>query len=125
MFLCGPQRDGPETLCEVVVVEGPATDEQVATVRRAAGDVTCKPTRQRAQRPPARLAQTTGRALPEATVEPEIRHPAVVAAEQLVASVAGQKHLDPVLMDGTGDRGDGDPRRICSRYVETVDPVLK
>ena len=78
----------------------------------------------RAARPATRF-DAVGRAVARAVVEAQVLHPPVVAAEQLVAAVAGEQHLRAVRVDGPRDVGDRDPRRVRARDVHVREPVVE
>jgi hypothetical protein len=94
-------------------------------IQDAPGDVSGEAARPRSGSAAGDAKRRTGRATPDGVVEPQILHPAVVAAEELVAPIAREQHLDPVLVRRAGDVRRGDPRRIRARVVEVREPVVE
>ena len=81
--------------------------------------------RVRGVEPRSRAREETAVSCARAVVEAEVLHPAVVAAEELVAAVAGQQDLDSVLARGSGDAAGRDPGRDCRSDNRPIEPGLK
>ena len=100
----GGEPGGAEAGTECVVVERAARHEELAVGCGSPGDVAPEPVDPALERTPGEHLDPGRRAPPDATVEPEVLHPAAVPAEELVPSVTGEEHLDPVRTARHGPR---------------------